>query len=62
MRAGVAGFLVPALASEVYKLTLKERLEMGEATLSITNGRVSVFAGLGDKNYNLSRQLLKSCL
>jgi dihydrodipicolinate synthase/N-acetylneuraminate lyase len=60
--AGVNGFLVPAMASEVYKLTPKERLEMVETTLCVTNGKVPVFAGLGEKNCNLSRELLKSCL
>lgn len=60
--AGVDGFLVPAMASEVSKLTLKERLEMVEATLSVINGRVPVFAGLGEKDYNHSRELLKSYL
>jgi len=62
MSAGVDGFLVPAMASEVHKLTIKERLEMVETTLVITNGKVPVFAGLGANNYNLSHKLLKSYL
>ena len=62
MHAGVDGFLVPAMAAEVYKLTLKERLEMVEVTLDVTNGKVPVFAGLGEKKFNLSRELLKSYL
>lgn len=60
LNAGVNGFLVPAMASEVSKLTFKERLEMVEATLSVINGKVPVFAGLGGMNFNKSVELLKS--
>jgi 4-hydroxy-tetrahydrodipicolinate synthase len=43
--AGVAGFLVPAMASEVAKLTDAERVLMVETTLEATDGRVPVIGG-----------------
>lgn len=59
LRAGVAGFLVPAMASEVYKLSTEERIKMVEAVLEITGDRVPVFAGAGDADMEQSRKLLK---
>lgn len=43
--AGVAGFLVPALASETGKLSEAERLQLVETTVSETQGRVPVIGG-----------------
>ncbi|MBW6480965.1 MAG: dihydrodipicolinate synthase family protein [Bacteroidales bacterium] len=60
--AGVSGILVPAMASEVNKLTHKERLKIVETALSITNGKVPVFAGLSETDFNQSIKLLKSYL
>ncbi len=48
--AGVAGFLVPAMASEVGKLTLSERAAMVSAVLAETNGRVPVIGGASAAN------------
>jgi 4-hydroxy-tetrahydrodipicolinate synthase len=59
LRAGVAGFLVPAMASEVDKLSTEERIKMVEAVLEITGDRVPVFAGAGDEDIERSRKLLK---
>lgn len=42
---GAAGFLVPALASEVYKLTLDERRLIVLTTLEAAAGRVPVIGG-----------------
>jgi len=60
VQAGVHGFLVPALASEVYKLSFDERLKMVEAVLSIVNGKVPVIAGAGETDLHKSKKLLKS--
>lgn len=59
LRAGVAGFLVPAMASEVYKLSFSERIEMLEAVLDIVGDRVPVIAGAGETDLEKSKKLLK---
>ena len=59
LNAGVAGFLVPAMASEVYKLSEKERVEMVAAVLEEVNGKVPVIAGAGETNIPKSKNLLK---
>ena len=45
LSAGVAGFLVPAMASEVDKLSRRERLQIVEAVLDENDGRVPVIGG-----------------
>lgn len=59
LRAGVAGFLVPAMASEVYKLSFNERIKMVEAVLEIVGNRVPVIAGAGETDLEKSKKLLK---
>jgi dihydrodipicolinate synthase/N-acetylneuraminate lyase len=59
LRAGVAGFLVPAMASEVYKLSYTERIEMLEAVQEIVGDRVPVIAGAGETDLEKSKKLLK---
>ncbi len=56
--AGVAGFLVPAMASEVYKLSENERLEMVAAVLEETNEKVLVIAGAGETDLTKSNRLI----
>jgi dihydrodipicolinate synthase/N-acetylneuraminate lyase len=56
--AGVAGFLVPAMASEVYKLSEKERIEMVSAVLEEVNGKVPVIAGAGETDLTKSKRLI----
>jgi dihydrodipicolinate synthase/N-acetylneuraminate lyase len=56
--AGVAGFLVPAMASEVYKLSETERIQMVEAVLDETNGKVPVIAGAGETDLVKSKRLI----
>ena len=51
MRAKVAGFLVPAMASEVYKLSLDERLRMVSIVTEETAGKIPVFAGAGETDH-----------
>jgi dihydrodipicolinate synthase/N-acetylneuraminate lyase len=60
--AGVKGFLVPAMASEVYKLSYRERLELIETTMVTVGGKVPVFAGLGSVDVALAKAMLKDCL
>ncbi len=60
MHAGVAGFLVPAMASEVQKLSLKEKLDMVEAVLQTVNGKVPVFAGTASTSTADSGELIKT--
>jgi 4-hydroxy-tetrahydrodipicolinate synthase len=56
--AGVAGFLVPAMAAEVYKLTEKERVEMVAAVLDEVKGKVPVIAGAGETDLTKSKRLI----
>jgi dihydrodipicolinate synthase/N-acetylneuraminate lyase len=62
LKAGVAGFLVPAMASEVFKLSVVERLKMIEAVLETVADRVPVIAGAGETDLQKSKNLLRSYL
>lgn len=62
LKAGVAGFLVPAMAAEVYKLSDQERLKMIETVLESVSGRVPVIAGAGEADIYKSKKLLRSYL
>jgi dihydrodipicolinate synthase/N-acetylneuraminate lyase len=62
LAAGVTGFLVPAMASEVGKLTRAEREAFVDAVLSEAKGRATVIGGAsaatGAERARLSRQLV----
>lgn len=60
LQAGVAGFLIPAMASEVYKLSESERLNMVGAVLEVADEKVPVIAGAGETDISKSEKLLKS--
>jgi 4-hydroxy-tetrahydrodipicolinate synthase len=60
MNAGVSGFLVPAMASEVYKLSEVERVKMVETVLEKANGKVPVIAGAGESDLVRSKKLMKA--
>ena len=62
LAAGVAGFLVPAMASEVQKLTFDERLAMVDCVLQTVDGKVPVFAGTASASFGESKTILKSYL
>lgn len=62
MQAGVCGFLVPAMASEVNKLSPQERIGMVEAVLEVAGDALPVFAGTGDEDPAQSKTLLKAYL
>lgn len=61
--AGVAGFLVPALASEVHKLTEAERLSIVRQVVSDVSGRVPVIGGAsaesGDTRVRMAGKLIE---
>lgn len=56
--AGVAGFLVPAMASEVYKLSETERIEMVATVLETAGNKVPVIAGAGEIDLVKSKRLI----
>lgn len=60
LKAGVAGFLVPAMASEVYKLSDIERINMVSAVLDVAGETLPVIAGAGETDVSKSEKLLKS--
>jgi 4-hydroxy-tetrahydrodipicolinate synthase len=62
LRAGVAGFLVPAMASEVHKLSYAEKLSMVEAVMESVNNKVPVFAGTSSATLSESRKILQDYL
>lgn len=60
IKAGVSGFLVPAMASEVYKLSQIERIKMVSSVLDEVNDKVPVIAGAGEIELSKTKRLLKS--
>lgn len=58
LNAGVAGFLVPAMAAEVYKLSETERIDMVAAVLDEVKGKVPVIAGAGETDLAKSKRLI----
>lgn len=58
--AGVSGFLVPAMASEVKKLTHAEKLGMVESVLETVNNAVPVFAGTADVDIPSSGRMIRA--
>jgi len=62
LNAGVAGFLAPAMASEVQKLKIDERLAMVDCVLQTTGGKVPVFAGTASSSFEEAKDILLSYL
>lgn len=62
LQAGVSGFLVPALASEVATLNLTERLSIVNAVLEEVAGRVPIFAGAGEPDVLKRKKLIAEYL
>ena len=60
--AGVSGFVLPAMASEVHKLSPKERIRMVEVVLAATGDTFPVFVGTADPDPLQRKRLLKSYL
>ena len=59
IQAGVAGFLVPAMAFEVYKLSRNERKLIVRAVLEQTNSRVSVIGGAAETDPTQRIRIIK---
>ena len=62
LNAGVAGFLTPAMASEVQKLNFDERLAIVDCVLQAAEGKVPVFTGTASASFVESKDILKSYL
>jgi len=62
LKAGVAGFLVPALASEVATLSIAERLQMVATVTAEVAGKVPVFAGAGEPDIERRKHIVKEYL
>lgn len=58
LATGVAGFLVPAMAAEVDKLSRAERRQMVETVLDEVAGRVPVFGGASAPDRDTRRYIL----
>jgi 4-hydroxy-tetrahydrodipicolinate synthase len=52
IECGVVGFLVNAMAAEVFKLTFNERKTIAETVIDETGGRVTVIGGASSKSSN----------
>jgi 4-hydroxy-tetrahydrodipicolinate synthase len=50
IKSGVSGFLVPAMAAEVHKLSYEERISIVETVLKAANNRVPVIGGASTEN------------
>jgi len=59
LSAGVAGFLTPAMASEVQKLNFDERLAIVDCALETVEGEVPVFAGTASASLVESQDILR---
>lgn len=59
LTSGVAGFLVPAMASEVYALEIAERLRMVEIVTEEVAERVPIFAGAGERNATRQQEMVR---
>jgi dihydrodipicolinate synthase/N-acetylneuraminate lyase len=53
---GITGCIVPAVASEVSKLTRQERRDLVRATTEIADGRIEVIAGVSSEDINETLQ------
>ena len=62
LEAGVAGFLAPAMASEVHRLSFDERQAIVDCVLQAAEGKVPVFAGTASSSFYESKDVLKSYL
>ncbi len=59
INAGVVGFLVPAMASEVNKLSHKEKLVMVETVMKTVDGKMPVFVGTAAPTQEESKKIMK---
>jgi dihydrodipicolinate synthase/N-acetylneuraminate lyase len=59
LEAGVAGFLVPAMASEVHKLSLSERESMVAVVMEEVDGKIPVFAGTSSGSVDEAKSIIR---
>lgn len=59
---GIAGCIVPAVASEVHKLTLAERHRLLEATLRFVAGRIPVIGGASAEDFDDVREAARHAM
>ena len=59
VKAGVAGFLVPAMASEVNKLSRSERVKIVETVIDEVAGCLPVIAGAGEPDAGQRHRILR---
>ncbi len=59
IRDGVSGCILPAVASEVAKLSDKERTELVEEVIRTVDGRIHVTAGISDPDVRRSQRLAR---
>ena len=57
IKEGVTGCIVPAVASEVAKLSDPERMKLSQETIRMAAGRIQVIAGVSDPDPGRSRYL-----
>jgi dihydrodipicolinate synthase/N-acetylneuraminate lyase len=62
LNAGVVGFLVPAMASEVYKLSFEERMEMVAIVQQIVGDKAVLIAGAGEPDQHKRKNIIESYL
>jgi dihydrodipicolinate synthase/N-acetylneuraminate lyase len=62
LEAGVAGFLIPAMASEVGKLTDYERDALIATTVEAVGGRVPIIGGASANSVDRSAELAGRCI
>ncbi len=62
LAGGVVGFLVPALAAEVYKLSMQERDEIVATVLQAVQGRVPVIGGATANTQSERLQIARSLI
>ncbi|MCC5930467.1 MAG: dihydrodipicolinate synthase family protein [Cyclobacteriaceae bacterium] len=60
--AGVSGFLVPAMASEVYKLSFEERMEMVSTVKNLIGNQALLIAGAGEPDEDKRKKIIESYL
>jgi 4-hydroxy-tetrahydrodipicolinate synthase len=60
LAAGVAGFLLPAMASEVHKLSLSERENMVAIVLESVDGKIPVFAGTSSQSADEAKSVIRT--
>lgn len=62
IREGIVGCILPAVASEVHKLSPVERREFVQAATEIIDGRIGIVAGVSAEDLQVTRDLTEHAL